>query len=1454
MNKKVFTLCAGALLASSLTALAQVVCPTDGEYPYRSRVVKSALPDAGISQVTEINGQYYYQLEVDPLSLMGASDGQNTTSLVALTGNTEGNNDEGKKDLLDKLSKLSSQYVLTAERDYSTGKIYLTAKYARDAILTHSLWQIKETPRSVNGRVFTFVNKETGYELAFDHTDALPLDGNGNPYREKEDSKLNWSYDINGEANGCITNWAWYTTDEDYKPFEYRRIYSYFHNQTDSVVGLMAVSPNSEEFMHLMYKDRKPIDKALEEENALSPTLYIVPVKDSKKKAGDRLDTEGGGQGYPWLAIRPIVAGAKVLNAAEINTMIDANDSYLTFADHIRKYDEWKDATLKEKTGMQTKFTVHQPGTREVLNFATGANPFLNQTFKAIESADETYRRTNTESEYAGYDVLFEDVAKKAGYLYVSGTTFEDKTYQQIYNANRVTIEPYRYFLKDDEGKTDIKTTLDYDKDVRGSKGKYDWESSDTKKADQPVQTVDAIQARYHWKVTYYPTNDSLVFEPLNASRISTVDHQAGTPIWKARVNKLTQKQWLNTINPGYSSNHEYDKEGGDNHPLNAGSDKGAGVPVALYAVNLPGTNQGDSAPFLTVGYADGEKGSVVNPGNPLGYPNYNDRYYGIYSAVDKRKFAGTMILTESANSDNPAWVTNGADYKAWGDQLGHVTYQAKQKLVVRFNHNYADPYMRATLSDGLYFINIKNVKYDKTQTENRVENAFVVEDMKGHVVYDTQDDAQNFLHMPATQWVVERTRCTKGDELNDNKYPKVMIHNREFANEAFEGQLFMDKETGNFVTLNHRDYHAYNNENVDHHNNHNRQLLSCSDQMAFTDITKQQTTFGYFNASEAELRESTYMFQHMYDMSKNLYIDVLDNGLIKLTNEGTEFELYRANGWTPVEQENGTYNFIYKDSIGYGYAVKDLVDPLYKTYYKVKVKDANLIDNDHMFLAITNQHKYVIAEESEIEKDETLVYAVVELKENNHLEDAHGYAFVNAKQYKVATDNLATLQGLTLKDGKYYKGDKVMVQDIMQGQVDGKLTIEGISLNAKIADLCETSTDAFALIHADRKLYRTLPEDLVNKSNMVIDLKTIDEQGAESLYEDSSSKLAVQNKMNYLAAENKGKQTTNEGFYVDKVAKSTTIMPQYLLVVHADSLRMYTYCNDKGRPHGINPGCHHEDTIQGYVEGRFLVNFNDSVKKSMNAIDKLTKKADKYKSSNYVRLGFVEGVHQGDTLYVMKEGNTLDEWKEKEAHGPRMFLKPEFFDKKNVDKVYMIVKLDGKHNNVAFSFRETGDEDESFLIESNDMDNSKSKIGGFGGAWIKLHNNVPVLTQYYNANGDHNTGDSTDAWKQYGDYVSESTYGETINQAARFTFKSLEKDAIATGNEKISATDVTVAGVAGAVVVKGAAGKSVVITNILGQTLATAVLASDNASISVPAGIAVVAVEGEEAAKVVVK
>ena len=76
----------------------------------------------------------------------------------------------------------------------------------------------------------------------------------------------------------------------------------------------------------------------------------------------------------------------------------------------------------------------------------------------------------------------------------------------------------------------------------------------------------------------------------------------------------------------------------------------------------------------------------------------------------------------------------------------------------------------------------------------------------------------------------------------------------------------------------------------------------------------------------------------------------------------------------------------------------------------------------------------------------------------------------------------------------------------------------------------------------------------------------------------------------------------------------------------------------------------------------------------------------------------------------------------------------------------------------------------------------------------------------------------------------------------------------MATSNEGIETAGVSVVATNGAVIVKGAAGKNVVITNVLGQTIANTVVSSDEATIAAPVGVVVVAVEGEAAVKAIVK
>ena len=92
-----------------------------------------------------------------------------------------------------------------------------------------------------------------------------------------------------------------------------------------------------------------------------------------------------------------------------------------------------------------------------------------------------------------------------------------------------------------------------------------------------------------------------------------------------------------------------------------------------------------------------------------------------------------------------------------------------------------------------------------------------------------------------------------------------------------------------------------------------------------------------------------------------------------------------------------------------------------------------------------------------------------------------------------------------------------------------------------------------------------------------------------------------------------------------------------------------------------------------------------------------------------------------------------------------------------------------------------------------------------------------------------------------------------TADKTAALTF-AIKGVAAPTANEGVSATDVKVVAYDGAINIKNAAGKNVVVSTILGQIVANEVLTSDNATISVPAGIAIVSVDGEEAVKVSVR
>lgn len=292
----------------------------------------------------------------------------------------------------------------------------------------------------------------------------------------------------------------------------------------------------------------------------------------------------------------------------------------------------------------------------------------------------------------------------------------------------------------------------------------------------------------------------------------------------------------------------------------------------------------------------------------------------------------------------------------------------------------------------------------------------------------------------------------------------------------------------------------------------------------------------------------------------------------------------------------------------------------------------------------------------------------------------------------------------------------------------------------------------------------------------------------------------------------------TDWAIYVDTayVNRGTGwIKPQYLLVVGPKF----------GQLGCIQCGEYEED--RPYIYGRFLRNQTDSARinpplGSKSAI----RDRDYIWPGNWDRLSFTPAVHAGDTLWILN-GVPVEYFEQKAPDG-KLYLN---YKGLNTHPRVKKVRLDNNlHKDEVFSFRfieKAGGVNKDFLIESESADRNRGRmIAPMEGAWIKIENSVPV--------------------------VSRGAYQDAINEAEIWNVRKTDKSPLA--NKEVAATDVAVVAGVGNVTIRNAAGKTVVISNVLGQTVAQAVLSSDNETISTPQGVVIVSVEGETVVKAVVK
>ena len=262
-----------------------------------------------------------------------------------------------------------------------------------------------------------------------------------------------------------------------------------------------------------------------------------------------------------------------------------------------------------------------------------------------------------------------------------------------------------------------------------------------------------------------------------------------------------------------------------------------------------------------------------------------------------------------------------------------------------------------------------------------------------------------------------------------------------------------------------------------------------------------------------------------------------------------------------------------------------------------------------------------------------------------------------------------------------------------------------------------------------------------------------------------------------------------NPALYVDTayVNRAHNNRWEYLLAVDAKHWEDNRECDIEGHPK------HKADT----TSGRFLVNLMDSAYVYGETHLHNNKFINEEDGEDWAKLGFVEGYHTHDTLYLKRPNGT--------------------YDKLPMDR------KDYSHSIAKYAFRYVDQEKGSFVIETG----RKAWHGGEAVSkvetgYLKWLNGVVVV-------------------------VADIKNADVFNM-------NDDETRTPTANDGINASEVSVVATEGAVIINGAAGKKVTISNVLGQTIANTVLSSDNATIAAPQGVVVVAVEGEAAVKAIVK
>ena len=842
-----------------------------------------------------------------------------------------------------------------------------------------------------------------------------------------------------------------------------------------------------------------------------------------------------------------------------------------------------------------------------------------------------------------------------------------------------------------------------------------------------------------------------------------------------------------------------------------------------------------------------------------------SDKY--IYMA----KLDGTNVLTLNTNE------TDG----------GTPTF-ASQNITVKTSADYSSLTL-TTIPSGVYLIQYKAGGSYNTEKVG----SYVFANLAGYFGWAAQARNQEFKHMPAAQWVVEK----KGT----SSIAPISITNREFSDDSYKTSYQIPSDMQLFAVEGSANEVFYFNGN---------QKDTVSFIKVDEDLVK-DAKLGYKYVSENEAKVQTYLFNYLHGLALDKYLNVPSgkDSIVRVDETGA-----KASFRLQVVVKDDKY--------GYG-------DGLVRNVYRITDGKGRYLTYDgttKKYMMKTYPTDYFLKENNDIEGKEyyTLVEANLRSSSMNQTQAQAWYpkAFAGKKTTDTGVKTFEAMYtpdgGFASYDGSGYllpyagasyavtvpiydKDGNVLVADnskvdyyTYQANTEGKIVLAKVadsqwnsrayaslkvsvddntldltqgSLNDKFNGYDEVRTSAFAVAMDDSPLYRRFNNAALgeNVNDGPDSLTFVESVRNEYLMDEWNPDLTTET-VDYAGIWNKDKAEGKLAFRIDTAWLNRglgNIKPQYLISVARDDQEGVETvpCTEAG-PHVDANGnittdpskcVHAQHGRAGFAYGKYLVNFSDSAQAFIDREAKVNPymfTTNSSANSSYTRVGFVKAIHAGDSLFVLTNGFEN--------------VEPAKLDTATIIANYKKAKLENfivdlvgdKHKNVTWSFRyinpdkagavtEEGAEN-AFLFESNvygEKDQNYRTVNGdadraiaptYAAAWLKMHNGCLVLT-------DINS-----------QFSSAKTNGDG---ALIFNVAQKDEEDMVTSNDNINNVEgVSVVAGNGTVTIQGVAGKSVVISNILGKVVAETVLTSDNATITVPAGIVAVAVDGEEAVKVVVK